>query len=392
MKYIHFENKGVLDEVFIKSFGVSVKDNSDCIGYFGTGLKYALAILMREGLFVSIYSNNKHYKIGKESVTLSGKTFEFVTLNGERLPFTTELGKNWDLWQAYRELYSNAIDESGDVHESSSLPADTHNKTIIVVAGSKLNSIHNKREAIFVDRGEEILKHGNSFYSKGVKVWDYEGCPSIYSYNDKYGECNLTEDRQIKYNHEVHRICSNVVVQLSDRDIIRNIIYANRNTWESVIDYDYCTVEPSEEFLEVGLLDKDKIENKYLKRYLERHLPKTPLLDVVLSKDSQDLLEIAINNVTMAGYFIKDYPIRVVEKLEGNALGQALDKTIFISMRCFLEGGLEMLKATLIEEYAHLKYGYRDCNRDMQNWLFSEVVRLLDISNSLMKERYTQAA
>ena len=32
-------------------------------------------------------------------------------MNGERLGFTTDLGKTWEMWQIFRELYSNMLDE-----------------------------------------------------------------------------------------------------------------------------------------------------------------------------------------------------------------------------------------------------------------------------------------
>ena len=104
MKYICFKNTGTIEPDFISSFGVSVKNDNSCIGFFGTGLKYALAILMREGAKVTIYSGGKTMRIGTKDAILKGKSFKFVTMNGKQLPFTTELGKTWEPWMAYREL------------------------------------------------------------------------------------------------------------------------------------------------------------------------------------------------------------------------------------------------------------------------------------------------
>lgn len=38
-----FHNPGELDPRLITTFGVSIKESTNPIGYFGTGLKYALA-------------------------------------------------------------------------------------------------------------------------------------------------------------------------------------------------------------------------------------------------------------------------------------------------------------------------------------------------------------
>lgn len=48
---IIFRNKGVIDPKSITTFGVSSKENPGAIGFFGTGLKYAIAILLRHPLY-----------------------------------------------------------------------------------------------------------------------------------------------------------------------------------------------------------------------------------------------------------------------------------------------------------------------------------------------------
>jgi len=45
---ITFENDGEIDLRAISQFGINVKTGDSPIGFFGTGLKYALAVLMRE--------------------------------------------------------------------------------------------------------------------------------------------------------------------------------------------------------------------------------------------------------------------------------------------------------------------------------------------------------
>ena len=46
---IIFQNKGLIDVHAISIMGVSVKEDNS-IGFFGTGLKYAIAVLLREGI------------------------------------------------------------------------------------------------------------------------------------------------------------------------------------------------------------------------------------------------------------------------------------------------------------------------------------------------------
>ena len=94
---IVFENKGELDIRAIKTFGVNSKDNpASAIGYFGTGLKYALAILLRAKHVVTIITGGKKYTFGVVTSKIRNYSFDIVTMNGEELGFTTELGKDWD--------------------------------------------------------------------------------------------------------------------------------------------------------------------------------------------------------------------------------------------------------------------------------------------------------
>ena len=63
---IIFENDGLIDKRSITTFGISSKENSSAIGYFGTGLKYAIAILLRENINITIYIGNERLEFTKE--------------------------------------------------------------------------------------------------------------------------------------------------------------------------------------------------------------------------------------------------------------------------------------------------------------------------------------
>lgn len=392
MEFVCFKNSGVLEPDFIKSFGVSVKSDESCIGFFGTGLKYALAILIRRGAKISIYSGGETMRFGKETSLLKGKSFDFVTMNGEKLPFTTELGKTWEPWMAYRELYSNAKDEGGDAVIISDLPSKSDDMTYIVIAGGGIEELHKQRTSIFIDGSSAIesnvFEGGGSFYSKGVCVWKYEDMPSLYSYNDPIGYCDLTEDRQIKYQFDVSRCVSNAIASLTNKDILERIICADRGVYESRVDFDYCTVNPTSEFMEIAQTYKDDCNNASIVSFVEKHTPRKPLEEFELSERQKSMVDDAIFQVRMAGFTIDDFPIKYVVSLKDNALGMAKGGAIYISQDVFLIGGMEMLKVTLIEEWVHLKHNLKDCDRKMQNYLFEQIVRLIDTSNSIAQKKY----
>src|SRR3982751_4432164 len=86
-----FCNPGTLDLNLVKLLGVSVKESDDPIGFFGTGLKYAMATALRMGGEMSIITNGQTYDVRGREMNLRGKEFTQVMLNDEPLGFTTEL-------------------------------------------------------------------------------------------------------------------------------------------------------------------------------------------------------------------------------------------------------------------------------------------------------------
>src|SRR5580692_5751221 len=79
--YLVFSNPGVLDINLVKLLGVSVKDSDNAIGFFGTGLKYAIASTLRLGGEIVIFSDGQRYDIAGEKLTLRDKEFTRVTIN-----------------------------------------------------------------------------------------------------------------------------------------------------------------------------------------------------------------------------------------------------------------------------------------------------------------------
>ena len=76
-------------------------------GAITTGLKYAIAILLRKGASISIKTNDQEYQFFTKNENIRGKDFKlcFYRNSSEeiQLPFTIELGKDWTLENAYRE-------------------------------------------------------------------------------------------------------------------------------------------------------------------------------------------------------------------------------------------------------------------------------------------------
>lgn len=252
---IIFQNNGEIDINAIKTFGVSVKKEGS-IGFFGTGLKYAIAVLLREGCDITIYSGENKLEFGIESLEVTGESFDFITMNGERLGFTTELGKMWQPWMAFREIYCNCTDENGEIFDSLGHPKPVKDKTLVVCKGKAIEEIYRDINLYilqtlpmvsneYVELRDKSTRH--VFY-KGVMVKD-DMPQSLYTYNIMR-HIDLTEDRTAKYQFEVIREINNGIVKLEDVAVIRRIVCAPEHTLEHQLDYD-IHVTPSDAFLEV---------------------------------------------------------------------------------------------------------------------------------------------
>jgi|SRR3990167_4583534 len=382
-----FENKGEIDPLLITTFGVNVKDGDSPIGFFGTGLKYALAILMRHDCGVIIQSGAAEFTFGKKNVTLRGKEFEFVTMNGEPLNFTTEVGKTWDLWMAYREMYCNSQDEGGAVYESVASPDPQNSLTRVIVSGSAFIEIARKHGDYFLTSDPWIktprvnIHQGESrgCYYRNVMVGKLSARPTMFTYNNN-SSVDLTEDRTMKHPFIVsHRIAS-TVIESENAAYIRACVTAGDNYHEGELDYDLAYT-PSQTFMDVvGALMKDRIGsvNKTAIELYRKHASAKIVPDtVVLNKVERIMLERARRFCEDIGFDIR-YDVCVVESLGTDILGMAKDETIYLAHRAF-SVGTKCVAGTLIEEYVHLKHGYQDGTRGMQNYLLDRMVSLGEV-------------
>lgn len=164
---IYFANKGTIDLDTIRTMGVSVKVNDNPIGYFGTGIKYAIATLLRTGHTVSLFTNGETVQFRLREKEIRGKKFELVFMDDEQLAFTSELGKNWEVWQAYRELASNTMDEGGSI-SGRFVEADT----VFAVDGPEIGKAHDERNKIFLHSEPWLIADGVEVH-RGKSHWLY---------------------------------------------------------------------------------------------------------------------------------------------------------------------------------------------------------------------------
>jgi hypothetical protein len=389
---IVFENPGEIDLRSISTFGVSVKAGDNPIGFFGTGLKYAIAVLLRTGHKVCITSGLEVVTFDISSESVRGQPFDFVTMQSgdgpaQSIGFTTELGKQWELWMAYREIACNCKDENGEGFYTTTKPEPLEGVTRVIVVGDAFEGVFDQgymyiladEPYLTIGTAEVRNRKGSSFYYRGVKVMDLQS-PGLYTYNVN-AQMTLTEDRTVKSSWEIGRHIAKMALQAEDARFIRDVVTAEDPYFEAHLDFHGwgCTV--SETFLKTVddcLADKrTKVSQSAMAVWKDATKQTFAPKQVALTAVQTQTMERALDFAATIGFSIRGaYPISVVESLGDNTLGLAEDGTIFIAERVFGLGGTKMLAATLIEEYIHLRHGWGDMTRELQNFLFEKVVSL----------------
>lgn len=387
---INFTNPGEIDIRSISTFGVSVKDATNPIGLFGTGLKYAIAVLLRTGHRVTIMAGESVVNFGVRAEEVRGQSFDFVTMarDGETpvsLGFTTELGKQWDLWMAYREIACNCKDEGGSGQYEPYMVEPKAGFTQVIVQGDAFEAVFANSNLylledapLFTSGSLEVRNRPAScFFYRGVRVAELRA-PALYTYNE-LTLIELTEDRTVKSSWDMaHRIVQGVL-KSTDRRFLRSVITADDTTFEGNLDFHGWGIVPSPEFVSVvGECAAErmcKVNGTALKVWQDATKQAFEPREIDLTAVQQRSMDRALDFCGRLGFPVRDaYPVKVVESLGDGVLGLADNQTIYIAERVFQIGGAKQLASTLIEEYVHLRHGWRDLTRELQSFLFEKLV------------------
>lgn len=383
MKKTYFMNPGVADVKAMMTFGVSAKKDDDAIGYFGTGFKYAVAIVLRTGGKINMMAGGELYHFDTEKREVRGKTFEFVRMNGVETGFTTHLGANWEPWMAYRELYSNCIDEDGEVSNQSQAPENGQSyETIIEVESELIHKCFQEtnryflrgREPIFKTDDCEIYDFDSPFiYYRGVAIQNCKD--AMFTYN-VLCHLPLTEDRTPQYDFYWEEAIAKAVQCMDEEDLLWRLLGSDKK-FEQSIDYSssrktsdaFVTVAKSLMKTDKGLPERARTVVKKLQEK-NKDFPEFVLNDVQAKQ-----LGYAIRFLGKMDIDIRKYPIKFVTGLGPGVLARALDGTMYLSETLF-DLGTKQVASALMEEWVHLKYDCDDFSREMQNWLFDKILSL----------------
>lgn len=255
-----FETSSLIPIEAFTTMGINSKPNSiNPIGFFGTGLKYAVAVLCRLKIPVTVWIGKDQYVFYTTEKDFRGKTFSMVRMKKRKglfskwtyhnLPFTTELGKNWELWQVFRELEANTRDENGSTYEWATEYIPIDGATAIIVESDDFVEEYNKRFETFLQTDKYQLAHEDEnlqifrkeskhLYYRGMRVHTLEH-PSLFTYNLKI-QSELTEDRTLKYFYTASgRIQDALLRSVKDPQVLSRVVSASDGFFEGRMNFQY---------------------------------------------------------------------------------------------------------------------------------------------------------
>lgn len=378
-KTVYFANEGVIDLDVIRVMGVSVKDTENPIGFFGTGLKFAIAVLLRTDHKVALIRKGERYEFKARKTTIRGEEFHRVFMGEEGLGFTTAMGKNWEVWQAYRELHSNTLDEAG-------LIADTamDMDTVIQVTGDAIHREYLNRDEIFCS-GKPLFSNAmievypgpsRAVFYRGVRAGHMPD-EMAFRYNI-LKEMQLSEDRNFSSQYDVEFTLARLIPTIEHKGVVSELLEGTEK-FDQNVDYAMCG-NPSPQFLEVASARyNDQTAPAGAKALVERDMQSRAEFKPATLSDAEQEKFLSAFRYLREGLRCTLSPedVEVVESLGPDvmAIYHKAKEQIFLA-KSTLDWGLETVVAALFEEWLHKEYHYRDESRALQNFLFQRLAAL----------------
>ncbi len=382
-QFVSFQNKGLIDLEAVTTFGVNVKEIANPFGYFGTGMKYAIAILLRNGQKVTLWRGKTKHVFTLEEKKIRKKPFRVVCMDGENIGFTDDLGKNWDMWQVFRELYCNTMDENGWTIPRKAEPKAYH--TTLIIEGEAFHNAYANKGSIVLERPTIYELPGLLVHTGGSDVLFYNNIRVASLEEDNHSAMTynfvkkmpLTEDRTLEGTYEVKEVFRKLVVKGDNEHFIRDFVTCPANTFESRLDLEWGDV-PSETFLKVmSEVDFRDVNNEGLLRIYQeatREAKQPVFMD--LNNIEEQQLEKAYVFLELLGYNdVRKYKVRLSDELKPGVMGMAYAGQIILAKMTFLLG-TKQVASTLLEEYLHLAKGFKDHSYQFQNHLFDQIITL----------------
>lgn len=445
-KYILIQNDGEIETNSFELIGASTKrGESGKIGFFGSGLKYSIAYMMRKGIDFKVFSGDDELVFSTMPETLKGQTFDRICINGKPTSYTVTMGPTWkEDWYVLREIYCNALDEGSCqlVKETEIVQPSSGKTRIFIELTEKLRSVVNDWDSYFSDERiplftakniytcyfahEDVTpvnhqdvsvyhKTAGVFFRMGIRVYTQKDC--LFDYG--FSSVNINEDRTAKNASGFAYAVADMAANFVDENWVKAVLRTSKDDKPSY-EYGSLTINGSDgpasdkwiDFSKKNILVVEEISGRYseeisiskkevflLPSIFAKRIKKMHPDVIILGMGSAvgDIFSNEIEVTNKIRFLLKEvsqalsdmnYPvthkISVVEFDDDKVLGAA-DKDnnrILLSSRVFDMGRRE-IAMTIMEETEHLNSGKEDETRAFQTHLISEWLKTMENQNGL---------
>jgi hypothetical protein len=446
--YILIQNDGEIESNSFELIGASTKrGETGKIGFFGSGLKYSIAYMMRTGIPFRVFSGESELIFTTKEEHLKGKQFERICIDGKQTSYTTTMGPTWTKdWFVLREIYCNAIDETNcQVIKSIETVSGVQGKTriyigltedLVQVSDSWDKYFSDERTPMFevakiytsgVGSEDGSIKKSNYqsvkvypktegiLYRRGVRVHDNDN----YNYDYELDFVNINEDRTAKNPGSVDYMFCDMLGQMTDenwvKSILRSVKEEKKATEYRSLQYNSPDQPISDKwvpFSHENMLVVVEISGRYAEEismskkevfYIPAHFarcikkahPQTIVKgmgsvigdnyfsEIDMTSKISFLLKEVLSSLKEMGYEVP-FDVFVAEFQDENIMGQADTSEKKIYIASkTFDMGRREIAMTLMEETEHIKSGKGDETRAFQTHIFSQWLKMIEESNGL---------
>lgn len=369
---IIFRNPGLIELAAVTTMGVSVKTEG-AFGRFGTGIKYGVASVLRGGGSVTIHRGQEPHTFTLEREAVRGTEFDFVCLDGIRIGFTTQLGRDWQPWMVLREFGCNALDEGGEfwlASEERPFVGGEDGHTVIDIEWPDLETAYKQRsdlflegEALFVNDKIRILPGPSAhLFYRGIRVFKTQK-PCQFTY-DILSDQPLTEDRTLAGSWGADSLIRDTLLSLNDTELVRQAITAGDEYHEATLNFsdNGWGVSPSTEFIKAATIareggDKEKMNDSARKVLAAASRRQQAEEQVERRQVRSDNFQDAIGCLLDLGIeFTDEQSFVTVSELPGEARSMLENGTIFLRASLMVAAPRE-IATELVRRWVDLKPG-----------------------------------
>lgn len=413
--FIKIKNKGEIDINSLLLIGATNKrGNKNAIGYFGSGLKYAMAVLLKNNIPFRIFSGEKEIKVSVGRKTFRGSKIDVIKVNGKFTSMTTDMGPDWKPWFSVREIYCNSIDEGEYSIGISNNCKGEKGKTLIFISfDENLREMFNNWNDYFSDKRKDLLLESQKtkiysgqsdkliIYRKGVQCYQSKE-KSLFHYDLPWVKIN--ESRVLEDMWNVTYDLAKGLAMSASLDIVKIIFDGYEDSFENKLQWSVVRIFNNNW---LAAINGRKIVIDNLAGYFAEEIAKEKCLIlpqdlaislkdyyknkvVILGRSDDSSTGTELKTTVKQALYIKesldflrkggieiDFPIIIWKFDDNSTLGQAISGKIRLSENVF-DKGKRTIVAVLLEESSHIISGSSDKTRSFQDFLFNKIISLLE--------------